>query len=265
MICPNCSTETIGPYCHECGHETENARFTMRGLFKDLLFEVLELEDQSLPKTILRLAKEPGKVIRDVIQGQRRSLYPPFKFLLLIGAVVILFSLRYRFFSNEYTQVESGQTHILFGFIFIPEAYRAFLENFFRFAEDYATLLNIAAIPIFALFSFWWLSKGKYNFAENLVLNTFITGEQLFFLLLFIPFYEFLPGSKTTLIFIYTIGVTVYNFWVYIQFFGGSAGNVLKSAAVVAVGYLGQFPLNFLIFYVYQHYVSVFIQWIPKA
>jgi hypothetical protein len=98
--------------------KTENVRFTVRGLFKDLLFETLELEDNSLPKTIFRLTKEPGNAIREVIQGQRQSLYPPFKFLVLIGAIVIVFSLRYRFFSNEYTQVESGQTHILFWLYF---------------------------------------------------------------------------------------------------------------------------------------------------
>ena len=265
MICPNCSTETKGPYCHKCGQKTEYLRYTMGGIMKDLFLDAVELEDKSLPKSLFRLAKEPGKAIREVIQGRRQSLYPPFKFLVLLGAMVIVLSIRYRFFSNDYTQVESNQMHTLFGFILIPPDYRPFLENFFRFAEDYATLLNVVAIPIFALFSFLLLSKDKYNFAENLVLKTYITGEQLFFLLLFIPFYEFLPASKTTLIYIYTFLVAAYNFWVYIQFFGRTFANVLKSGLVVIAGYLCQFPMNFLIFYLYEHYVSRFLEWVPKV
>lgn len=264
MTCPNCSTKTTGRYCHECGQKTGEARYTFKGILTDLFYDAIQLENKSLPKTIFRLTKEPGTAIREVILGKRQSLYPPFKFLALIGAVVILLSLRYRFFLNEYTQVQTNQTHILFGLIFIPEAYRAFLENFFRFAEENATLLNIAAIPVFTFLSFVLLSRNAYNFAENLVLNTYITGQQLFFLLLLIPFFEFVPDHKTMLITLYTLGVTAYNFLVYIQFFGYRLANVFKSAAVVVLGYLCQFPFNFLLFYLHRHYIDPYLDWLPK-
>jgi hypothetical protein len=263
MNCLNCSTKIAGHFCHECGQKTEDLRYTFKGLVKDLFFSALHLEKKGLPSTILRLTTEPGKAIREVLEGQRLSLYAPFKYLVLVGAVIIIFSLRYRFFHNEYTQVDSNDMHLLPDWIFLTKEYQVFIENFFKFAEDQATLLNIAAIPIFAFFSYVWLSGRKYNFAENLILNTFITAQQLFFLVLLIPFFELQPDNKTTLIAIYSVAVIAYNIWAYIQFFGRGFGVIAKSVAVVFVAYLYQFPLNFLIFYVYEKYIHHHMHWIP--
>lgn len=265
MICLNCSEKTVGHFCHTCGQKTEDLRYTINGLIKDLFFSAFHLEKKGLPNTVLRLTTEPGLAIRAVLKGQRLSLYPPFKYLVLIGAVVIIFSLRYRFFHNEYTQLESNNMHTLPAWIVIPKVYQAFIENFFLFAEEKATILNIAAIPVFAFFSFAWLSGRRYNFAENLILNTYITAQQLFFILMLIPFYEMLPGSKTALIGIYTIAIILYNIWVYVQFFGRSASVLLKSIAVVIVAYIYQFPLNFLIFFLYEKYVHHHMYWIPEV
>lgn len=264
MDCLNCSTKTFGHYCHECGQKTEDLRYTIKGLIKDLFFSAFHLEKKGLPNTILRLTSEPGHAIRAVLKGQRLSLYPPFKYLVLTGAIVILCSLRYKFFHNEYTMVDSNDMHALSGWISIADEHEIFVENFFRFAEDQATILNIAAIPIFAFFSFAWLSGKQFNFAENLILNTFITAQQLFFILLLIPFYEMLPGNKTTLIAVYTTGIILYNIWVYVQFFGQSFSNTVKSVIVVITAYLYQFPLNFSIFFLYDKYVHHHMHWIPE-
>jgi hypothetical protein len=161
MNCLNCSTKIAGNFCYECGQKTEDLRYTLKGLVKDLFFSALHLEKKGLPSTIARLTTEPGKAIRQVLEGQRQSLYPPFKYLVLIGAIIIIFSLRYRFFHNEYTQIESNDMHVLPEWILLSKDYQIFIESFFKFAEDQATLLNIAAIPVFAFFSFVWLSGKK--------------------------------------------------------------------------------------------------------
>ena len=72
------------------------------------------------------------------------------------------------------------------------------------------------------------------------------------------------PG-KTALIGCYTGVVILYNIWVYVQFFGLSAGMMVRSVMVVLVAYLYQFPLNFLIFYIYERYIHYDMQWIPQV
>ena len=132
MNCLNCSTKIAGNFCYECGQKTEDLRYTLRGLVKDLFFSALHLEKKGLPSTIARLTTEPGKAIRQVLEGQRQSLYPPFKYLVLIGAIIIIFSLRYRFFHNEYTQIESNDMHVLPEWILLSKDYQIFIESFFQ-------------------------------------------------------------------------------------------------------------------------------------
>lgn len=265
MNCLNCTTKTIGHYCHTCGQKSDDLRYTINLLLKDLFYSAIHLEKKGLPSTIWRLTTEPGRAIREVLQGQRQSLYPPFKYLVLVGALVILCSLRYRFFHNEYTQIESNDMHLLPSWIYIPTEYESFVENFFKFAEDKATILNVVAIPVFAFFSFAWLSGRKYNFAENLILNTFVTAQQLFFLLLLVPVLELFPGSKVVLIAGYTVATILYNIWVYVQFFGSGFSMYAKSIGVVLIAYIYQFPLNFSIFYLYEEFVHHHMHWIPHV
>jgi hypothetical protein len=181
----------------------------------------------------------------------------------LLGAAVIIFSLRYKFFHNEFTKLEEDA---LPSWFYLTMETRMYLQDFFRFAEDEATLLNIVTIPIFTFFSWAFLSRGKYNFAENLIINTFITAQQLLFLLLLVPFLEIFPQSKIALIQVYSFIAILYNAWVYIQFFDGNKFWLpIKSVLVVLLCYLYQFPVNLGIYFVYHHYLHENLQWVPGA
>ncbi len=247
MNCLNCSTRINGNYCHECGQKTSDLRYTFKGLVTELFFSAFHVEKKGLPYTVKALTVQP------------------FKYLVLMGAIVIIFSLRYRFFHNEYTQLESNDMSVLPAWLTLSSELQSQIEEFFKFAEDKATLLNVAAIPIFAFFSYAFLAGKKYNFAENLILNTFITAQQLFFLLFLVPFFEFAPSTRTVMIGLYTVVIVLYNIWVYVQFFGASASVFIRSICVVLVAYIYQFPFNFLIFYLYENYIHHHMHWIPHV
>jgi hypothetical protein len=237
----------------------------MKGMMYDLVFSTFHIEKKGLPHTIKELTLRPGLAVKNVINGQRLYLYPPFKFLVLMGALVIIFSLRYNFFHNDLTQVSENKTLPMW--LYLEVEHEIFLENFFKFAEDEATLLNIMAVPVFALFSWVLLSRGKYNFAENLILNTYITAQQLFFLLWLVPLIEIFPESKQALIGFYTIAIMIYNGWVYLQFFypekARISGHIVVALAVL-FAYIYQLPLNMLVFYGYEHFVHPHIHWVPS-
>jgi hypothetical protein len=264
MTCLNCSTEFLGHYCNECGQKVVDGRYTVKTMFSELFFSVFHVEKKGLPHTIRRLTVAPGEAIKGVLNGKRLTLYPAFKYLVLMGAIVIVFSLRYRFFHNEITKVGNGMDSGLTSFF--PMEYHAFLENFFRFAEDQATLLNIVAIPIFAFFSWAFLSGRYYNFGENLIINTFITAQQLFFILPLAPVLEFFPGSRQVVIGVYTFVIVLYNIWVYNQlYYGNKFGVLAKSILVVVAAYVYQLPFNLLIFYLYENLIHHHMNWIPHV
>jgi hypothetical protein len=230
----------------------------------ELFFSVFHVEKKGLPHTIKNLTIAPGAAIKDVLNGKRLTLYPPFKYLVLMGATVIIFSLRYRFFHNEFTKVGNDMNNGLPSWF--PMEYNAFVESFFRFAEDQATLLNIVAIPIFAFFSWAFLSGTRYNFGENLIINTFITAQQLFFILPLAPVLEFFPESRQTVIGIYTALIVLYNIWAYVQLYKGNKILVfIKSSLVVMAAYIYQLPVNFLIYYLYENIIHHHMNWIPHV
>ena len=265
IICPNCSTNFVGHFCNESGQRSSDLKYTMKGMLYDIFVSAFHIEKKGLPYTVRELTLRPGSSIKKVIGGARLFLYPAFKYLVLMGAMVIIFSLRYHFFHNESTRAsEMNSLPMWLGLVMEHEV---FLESFFKFAEDEATLLNIMAVPVFALFSWILLSGKRYNFAENLILNTYITAQQLLFLLLLVPFLEFFPQSKPLMIGIYTILMMIYNAWVFADFF--STGKlkfltIFLSTLAVVFAYIYQLPLNMLVFFAYEHYIHPNIHWVPS-
>ena len=232
-------------------------------MITDLFFSAFHVEKKGLFHTVRELTLRPGEAIKKVLNGQRQYLYPPFKYLVLLGAIVIIFSLRYKFFHNEFTVIETDE---LPSWLYLTEEYRQYLINFFRFAEDEATLLNIVTIPVFTLFSWAFLSGGRYNFAENLILNTFITAQQLLFLLFLVPLLEIFPDQKILFIQIYSVVTIVYNVWVYFQFFYGNQYVLfVKATLVVILSYVYQFPVNLAIYFLYHRYLQEHFHWVPQA
>jgi hypothetical protein len=260
MVCPNCETVYEGNFCPECGQKTVHGRYTLKGLASEVIFSAFQMEKKGLPYTVKELTLRPGKAIKNVLEGQRLSLYPPFKYLILVGTIVVVLSLRYRFFhSEELTSVNADTYKISF-----LADHKVFFDGFFKFAEDYATLLNLVAIPIFSFFSFLFFKFYRYNFAESLIINTFITAQQLLFLVLLVPFIEFIPGIKHILIPVYTIAMILYNIYAYVQLYGLKMTNVLRSIITVITAYIIQFPVNLTVYYIINEFIFPAVEWIPK-
>lgn len=261
MVCPNCETVYEGNYCPECGQKTIHGRYTIKGLASELIFSAFHLEKKGLPYTIKELTIRPGIAIRKVLEGQRLSLYPPFKYLVLVGTIIVVLSLRYGFFhSDELTSADSNTYQFS-----VLQDHKIFFDGFFRFAEDYATLLNLVAIPVFSFFSFLFFREYGYNFAENLIINTFITAQQLLFLILLVPFIEFIPGTKHILIPVYTIAMVVYNIFAYVQLYDVKISNVYRAFVTVVTSYLYQFPANLTVYFIAHHYIIPHIHLIPNV
>ena len=265
ISCPNCQTDFLGHYCNTCGQKATDLKYTLKGMLYDVFFSTFHIEKKGLPFTIRELTLNPGTAVKKVLSGQRLYLYPAFKYLVLMGALVIIFSLRYNFFHNEITQVSEHNT--LPTWLDLNMDHEVFFENFFKFAEDEATLLNIMAVPVFALFSWLLLSHGRYNFAENLILNTFITAQQLFFLILLVPFFEFIPQYRQVIIGAYTLGIMIYNGWALVQFFSPGQikiSTILLAALAVLFAYIYQLPLNMMVYFAYENFIQPHIHWVPS-
>jgi hypothetical protein len=246
IICKNCKTVCEGNYCfcYHCGQSTTTCRLEVSKQLSESFFSVV-MVNKGFLFTVKSLTTMPGKAIREYIQGHRVVYYPPSKYLLLIGAIVAFFSTRYHFFSGQLTSV------------MVSEEADTLLSSFWVYADTYTTVINILTIPVFAFFT-WMFRSATYNFAENIVLNTYITAQQLLLFICMVPIFEIYATTPQYLLDFYIVVTLIYNVWVYKQFFELQSWTGVISAALILIpAYISQFLLNLLIFVLIQSLFSL--------
>jgi len=236
------------------------ARFTIKSLAVDFFHNIVHLERKMIVYTAVDLTVRPGKAIQKVLEGYRQYLYNPLEYIVVVAAIISLLNLRYHFFSNEFTQSGSEANVSAYSIGYLNDN-KMFFDGFFRYSEEYPSLVNIVAIPVFSILSYLLFFGYKRNFAENLIINSYITAQQLLFLVFLVPFDEFSPNSKHILIPIYTAGTFLYNIWVYTGSFEGKlVPKLVRGSLTVAFAYILQFPVNVAFYYVFEP----FLQYLPE-
>lgn len=241
IVCKNCATAYTGDFCYHCGQAAATDRITVRQILTDTFFSVVKV-NRGFLFTVKELSLRPGAAIEAYVAGKRLLYYAPHKYLFLIGTIATFLTARYRPFSGEYAS----------GMIF-NGGINAFFREFLQYADAYTTVINIITIPVFALFSWLLFRAHAFNYAENLVLNAYITSQQLLLFILLVPALEVMPAAKTWLLPGYTLLTVVYNGWVYVAFFRSQKikirNGIVRAAVAMLLAYLGQLLFNLLVFY----------------
>lgn len=240
--------------------EKSDERYTPKGMLLDEFYNFIHLERRKFFYTAWDLTVRPAKAIHMVLGGYKRYLYPYFNYLILIGTITIFLSVRYKFFVSGYDIGDQNTflDQVLNGMGFDHQ----FRIDFFYYAEEFATLVNIIAIPVFSFASWVFFRSSKLNLAEHFILNVYIAAQQMLFLLLFIPFLELFPTHKDITIAIYTGATIVYNIWVFAVFFKGPLWlNIFKSCVAILLAFILQVPLNYGFFSL----IRPFIKWLDAV
>ena len=244
ITCKNCQNLYTGSYCNNCGQNANIQRFSVPYFLRETFFSSLDIE-KGFFHTIKILLIKPGSAIREYIEGKRVSLYMPGKFLIIFGAVATFIVMRYNTIS---TTTETDLS-------FLTQWFNLDTKGFFSYAEDYTTVVNIFAIPVFALFTWSFFGK-RYNYAENLILNTYITAMQLVLLVIITPAIALFSGYQGLIIAIYSIIILLYNVWAVLTFFNEyKITSFFRIGGALACSIVGQFILNYFIYLVVVKYI----------
>lgn len=87
--CHNCDTPATGNYCSSCGQRTTIHKVTFRDTFQDF-WDFIFSVNAPFFKTIKWLIKNPGKLLREYLEGKRKSYYKPVAFFLVMTVVYLL-------------------------------------------------------------------------------------------------------------------------------------------------------------------------------
>lgn len=234
--CKNCNLIYKGNFCPRCGQNATVKRFDFKYFLKESFLSSLDIENGFFP-SIKALTLTPGKSIRQYLAGKRLSLTIPMRYLIVMGAIAAIVSIRYKIFVDE------GSNEA-------PLALLNFMDKgFWDYATEFLTVLNIVTVPVFAYFTFIFFRKSGYNYSENLVMNMYITAHQLFILLVFFPVIELFLSNKIFIIYVYSIVTISYNFWAYLSFFRvRNPKGVFTTIIALAASYAVQLFFNYGIY-----------------
>ncbi len=211
--CPNCSAPVKDKerFCPSCGQENGLSRLNTRIILGEILESVTGTK--GLPQLVFHLIRKPGVVAREYVEGKRKSYFHPFNFLILVVGITSLFL---------------GQSHII-----STQTGKAMVRAG-QLMDEHANIIIFLNVPVLAFYNWKLFGHSGYNFAENLVLVSFLSGlKSLFFSVLIVPCIYFFSGRYFLFIGIYMSMWMLYFTWANLQFLKQKGfAAVLKSFLV---------------------------------
>ncbi|MGQ0642819.1 MAG: DUF3667 domain-containing protein [Gemmatimonadaceae bacterium] len=89
--CLNCDAPLSGPYCASCGQKQGPNAPTLREFLHETTAELTDLEGR-VPRTLLTLLREPGRLTQDFLAGRRSRWLPPLRLYLICSIAYFLAS-----------------------------------------------------------------------------------------------------------------------------------------------------------------------------
>jgi hypothetical protein len=222
MTCKNCGFKLDGPFCSQCGQNSNVGRINLHNFLNEVSESVFQV-NRGFFFTLWELMRSPGQGISEFLEGKRKLYFKPIAYVLTLSTLYFLvaqLSGRNTWIDDLFTGFVSG-TAIADENLELPKALTWFTKSY-----AYSILL---LLPIFSLASYLsFFSFGK-NYLEHVVINSYVTGQQAIFYSLF-TFLEIIVESKIFEFLPLLIAIS-YAFWVFWQLFpnGSRFVNLLRS------------------------------------
>ena len=241
----------MGDFCNLCGQKSKVERINYKYLIFEIPNSIFQL-NRGFLFTIKELLIRPGHSIREFLEGKRVHHYKPLGFLFLSSTlyVLITFLLGKDTPASDLTSKMAlmikqgqGQGQVVFEKTIILE-----LLNWISKFQIYIPLFML---PLFSLSSYIVFYKSRYNYFEHLVINFYITGQQvIIYLILGLIFFKD-PKYLSLLI---SIGM-LYNIWTFIQVFKDK--KFFQKIGLIALSYLVDVILFIITILIYSLIYSI--------
>lgn len=226
--CKNCHSFFEGNYCNNCGQKGDEKRFKLSNLMETFLHGFYHLHSGIL-YTIKELFERPGEMLRGYISGRRVVYINPFTFLVIIY-LVGEFAYNLAGIPNHINEImlASGET--------------------IRFTSNHLSYRVLLTIPSYALMCSIIYKSFNYNFAEYIIINTFLMSQSIVIMALWMLVVILIKPDNTVFEIFYDsaiISCIIYQIIVFFRFFnkGNTVIRWLKASVTVIIG----FSLSFML------------------
>lgn len=169
MNCKNCEIllKADDDYCKNCGAKVIRNRLTLKNLLQHF-GETFFNYDNKFLKTFLHLFTKPENVIGSYIDGTRKKYVNAISYF----AIAITLSGLQLFLINKFFPDAMDYSAIS------QEGTEEFNKKFYKFTQEYQTLIMMFYIPFYALLSkIVFYNHKKYNYTEHLVIFLYAQAQ----------------------------------------------------------------------------------------
>ncbi len=209
-ICKNCASTFEGKFCSNCGQKTAVGRLDWHYIQEEIKYTFLHINKGFL-YTSKQLVTQPGRMIREFIEGKRVNHYKPILYIFVLAGLNGLL--------NHYVDIKKivssiSTTESSNKLPFDP-------MEFTYWVSDHYAAFELILLPITALCSWLAFRKWGYNFVENIIINAYVGGLRLLINVLLFPLQYFSQGTNLFFVFtsVISLGYLVVTAWAYIQLY----------------------------------------------
>lgn len=237
--CKNCDTHFKGNYCPICAQSINaNKRLTFGNVATDFFENIFNL-DRGFFHTFLNLLKRPGYVAQIFIDGKRKRLTSPGKYIILATAIQALF---------EYIFMYENQGVPFRSFSFLSESMNRNMHLWNQiFTLDYPLVFGLVNLLVWPIPLYFLFRKLNYNMTELITSMMYFYGTIVILIELMVMIYS--PLTKENIpIELVSLLATTYMVYAFLSFFKKGSISWRIPRIIVALLFLFIFRMFLLPF-----------------
>ncbi len=254
-ICKKCTELIPVNYCSHCGQKKAR-RIDAMYLKEELQYTLLHT-NKGFFYTLKHLVKDPGRTVREFLEGNRVGHYKPVLLLFVLSGISVflstsLFDLR-KIYAEYFALHTPGNE--------MERQISVALIDIVGVIMKYYSFITLLTIPLISIFTWLAFRKWGYNYCENFVINCYYQSLILICnIVLIIPLQYLLRNDPeafyvkpTVLTYIVMLGAFL---WLYIGLYRGHGISkillrililfVLSVAGLVFIGVLAGIYIAFM-------------------
>lgn len=212
--CKNCQNNCHenDKFCSQCGQKTGTHHIDFHFLIHEIQHGIFHI-DSGIFYTLKELFTRPGHSIREYIEGKRKKHFKPILLIMVLGTIFTLLA----HWLEKKDWVLGGTIDIKLDNSSSVNNFIQYITTIFSWINGHFSLYKLFLVPLFALAFYGVFKKFKrYNYAEWLVIITFISGQMIVVSIIDLWVNTLLKGR---LDFVFSIIEIVILLWTLMQLF----------------------------------------------
>lgn len=210
LSCKNCGNSYTGKYCNHCGQAAETHEINWHFLWHDIQHGYFHF-DKGIFFTIKELLSRPGLTIREFIDGKRVRHLKPITFVIFMATIYGF--VQYFLGDNSIAMPQDIPKEVSEREKFVQ------IQKIFSWFADHPAVVTLFFLPIGSLGTYLAFRKNQKNYIQHIVLVSFLTGLNMFFLIVLKPIMHLLALHKDWANIPEYGFMFGYYFWTLYQFF----------------------------------------------